>query len=342
MLQSAKDLAGVKKIRRGGKRLALKDATRDRLRESMCTARRCAHALHRGTPHPDLWTEKREKLMADFPKETEAPPETINSREEAARVLMLVRTEVGRRKKILDRHLKDQDRTRMRENIARKRQNLGSQKGSLQRAMGKGAMRAEMMALKSRHPDTMVVNLPPYQDPSAREILLALEEAGLPCSLTVGENLTARYTFHQRTDLADALILANLKGWNIGELEVTADIAHSPSDVLSCIEAELGDEGRSRRAVCPDCQQGDLRTLSRIVEGERTVVVYCGHCKRHIIPSIPPIPDEGDPWPQEIFAPLDNNLHGFPQIPRNPELSDRQSDIKFTDSSMDKDQLGRK
>ena len=121
-----------------------------------------------GTPHQDRWNELRQLMAEDDTWDTTVLPEKIETKEQVASTLAQVRTELGRRKKRLDKHIQEADNNRLRQNMLRKRQNLGTQKGSIQRAMGREPMRADMTSLKSIHPDSITITLTQGEEPSPK------------------------------------------------------------------------------------------------------------------------------------------------------------------------------
>jgi endonuclease/exonuclease/phosphatase family metal-dependent hydrolase len=332
MLHTAKDIAGTRIVRRGGKRQVVKDPEQDTLRETTLIARRITHALMKGAPLPDWWTRHRLLLAADMPPEADSLPETISSDAEASETLRVVRIELGRRKRTLDNYIKGKEKERLKANINKKRKGLGTQKGSIQRAMGKEAMRAEMIALKSQHPDSLIIRITPNYEPTPSTIQDKFKAENLPCELrTTNDNSLAAYVFLHRIDLSRAIRIANSERWPIRRLETTCDIACSPSDLLSSVEAQLGDEGRSSRARCATCHSSHLCSLSSKEPAgteDRTIVTYCHQCTTLTEIEIPPANCEAiKDWPEEVFT-------GFRTLPQDPQFRLRGSitmdELKYT------------
>ena len=60
---------------------------------------------------------------------------------------------------------------------------------------------------------------------------------------TTREGLDCTFTFEDDTQIHRALMVAKAQGWNVIRLSRQNMIAHTPSNILAGIEAELGDIG---------------------------------------------------------------------------------------------------
>ena len=313
MLQTATDICGNRTFRFGGKPRQLKDNIMDQWRHHALIARRGVHTLMHGKPCPDRWNELRQLMAEDDTWDATILPEKIETEAQAALTLTQVRMELGRRKKRLDKHIREVDNNRLRQNILRKKQNLGIQKGSIQRAMGREPMRADMTALQSIHPDSITITLAQGEEPSPRQIKQTLTNAGLDCEITRKKGLNVTYTFAADTHVAKSIHLAKENKWTIHTLTREKGLAHQPTDILAGIEAELGDAGRSLRAICPQCNQNRLRTLANETNGTRNIETYCITCKDLITPTTPHILAQEVPWTTAV-------IEEFPKVPDNPEF----------------------
>ena len=263
-----------------------------------------------------LWTPARTDLLADPQTEitdTEIPL-VIQTQAEMAETLTKVRKELGIRKKRLTKHIKEIDKTRLQQNIERKRNNLGTQKRSIQRAMGKEPMKADLIALQSKHPDSITIQLTLGLEPTSKQIREIWHEQGqLQCTETTREGLECTFTFEDDTHIHRALEVAKAQGWNVTRLSRQNKMAHTPSNILAGIEAELGDIGRSVRTQCKTCHNKNLLTITRKTETDRELGTYCKDCRQITDTEITAIQDTEIPWSQEI-------IDSFAKVPDNPEF----------------------
>ena len=162
-----------------------------------------------GIPCPDRWNELRQLMAEDNTWNATTLPEKIETDKQVATTLAQLRMELGRRKKRLDKHIQEADNNRLRQNMLRKRQNLGTQKGSIQRAMGREPMRADMTSLQSIHPDSITITLTQGEEPSHRQIWQLLMDADLNCEIRNKQGLNVTYTFAKDTHVSEAIRLAN-------------------------------------------------------------------------------------------------------------------------------------
>ena len=70
-------------------------------------ARRAVHTLMHGTPHQDRWNELRQLMAEDDTWDSTTLPEKIETEEQVASTLVQVQTELGLRKKRLDKHIQE-------------------------------------------------------------------------------------------------------------------------------------------------------------------------------------------------------------------------------------------
>jgi hypothetical protein len=156
----------------------------------------------------------------------------------------------------------------------------------IQRAMGKDTAKTEMTGLQSTHPDTALFLV------RSTDRALAPQRMDAECrSLSIRATIRSHrglmwVTVDTHHQLSLLLSLTNPSRilWNISNSEQHLDLASrsiqtNPLNILSAIESELGDNGRSICTRCIHCKKNSLKTISLPPADKRRCATYCHTCR---------------------------------------------------------------
>ena len=158
---------------------------------------------------------------------------------------------------------------------------------AIQKAMKKTHNNTPMTHLVTTHPDTVTFLLPSHSRLSMQADITAYLRTHLIKTTSHLHRGLLWVQLDQHHHLSDLIAQATLSHWPITSVhnhEHTTPLANrtphsSPSNILSAIEAELGDNGRAACTQCSLCLQSRLNTISRVVASDRTTQTYCHDCK---------------------------------------------------------------
>ena len=282
-------------------------------RDRMNTRSALKYLTKRQTIPDELqWEKVRDRLLLCETRLEHIPPK-ITSFDELGEVIMNLKLHIQQANKAIRSHVNNLAQENLRQNCERKRNKLGSGKRSIQQAMGKYTEAVVMLELETAHPDTVAFLYAPNEEPSAKQIQDAMTSAGIQAEAKrVGDQILCKV--QQRAQIPSVIRVASEHQWTITHLEARDKLVNDASNILSAIEFDLGNAGRARSQVCPNCRTNhNLTCLSGVDGTQRSMYTFCKNCKQCISPITDNSCYDNPPWKESIFS-------NFRKIPDPPVM----------------------
>ena len=263
-------------------------------------------------PEDHQWEKVRGRLSLCERRIEHIPPKITSSRE-LGEVIMNLKLYIQQTNKAIRSHVNNLAQENLRQNCERKRNKLGSGKRSIQQAMGKYTEAAAMLEMETAHPDTAAFLYALNEEPSAKQVQDAMTSEGIQAETRrEGDQILCKV--QQRAQIPNVIRIAAEHHWTITHLEVTEKLVSDAPNVLSAIEFDLGNAGRARNQVCPNCRTNHTLTCLSGIDGtQRSMYTFCKNCKQCISPITDNSCYDNPPWKESIFS-------NFRKIPDPPVM----------------------
>jgi len=169
----------------------------------------------------------------------------------------------------------------------KKRNNLFTKRGAIQAAMGRFHCYDQIDTLYTTHPDTVTIQVPQGSTLTTTEVEQCLHESNITaqCKPSIdyppesGSGISITAT--QKHDFAALVTVTTEKGWLINSISCTTPLVQSETDLLAAITHKLGNDGRAREQICPNCKLHDkLQTLATHTGDKHGTTSLCTQCKK--------------------------------------------------------------